>query len=1575
MFMVVRKSWKRFVSILLAAVLVLTSFQPMMAQNSQVSDLNGHWAETTIQRWLDQGLVNGYPDGSFRPDHPITRAETIALINRSFGLEAAGQGSVPFRDVNADAWYSRDVAIAVRHGYIIGYPDQTFRPDHPVTWQELAVIIARLLGLPESDSYRAEGSPEWSKGSIGAVLDANIMHVPGRSFTPAKTATRAEVVVSLDQALAFLKKHAATVTYDKPGTYGPEAGNQTIDGSVIVNAPGITLQNVTITGDLLLAEGIGDGDAILRNVTVLGTTTVKGGGANSVHFEDSILVSLYVNKQDHQIRIVVEGATTVKEVVLQSGAAIEAELAGSEGGIDLVRLSGALPKGTTVQLIGSFKSVEIAAEQIQLSIPRGSVEQLVASEGAHNVQIDLGDEAAIVDLIVDAIVSVLGSGVIENVAIHVSGAIIEPKPNNVTLKEGVTAQVGGETVSDSTTASPAGPSSGDYSPPSNAKSIVSTKIGRLESGNLVDVPAGTTVSELKRALTVSALASAEILSSPGGAPVTNQDTTFVDSSMVVRVTAENGTFAEYTITVDPVRVKIESGTYVGVRDEATNTISWKGIQYAVAPRFQPAYPLPASDEVIMANQHGKNSNGPASGDPDVLNLAIYSNPAYTGPKHVYVFINGSAMFGLSTNSSDWTQFVAANPDILVVAINHRGGRFGSLDLSQLEGYDDYTDENGHNPYQYSNNIARLDALEALRWINRNIAAFGGDPNDVTVGGQSSGANIWMTLLMMEEAQPYFHKALLQESFPVDVSLMPLDEARIVARDLFRTLKVTTMEEFLALPNDVIARTQIENPTRTEYKGLAPVIDDVVIPSNYFELLMQGIAKGKTIMMGSNEGTYDQMYNPNDPAEALNQARKRNWGKLTEDGWNDKHEDIIAEFLSHNELYGRDDFTAAKDLDNDLQMRVPAILLAEALSMHSNVYLYYLTWDINPTDGHIRTGHGSENAVIQRRWNAVFGWNDSNRDEMIEHGERLSNLFAQFIRSGNPNFDGLGTTWTPYNSITRDTLVFSKTPQVVHGVRNKDTDLLLPLLREYPLLAEAKKDLEDPDVRVTIESGTYVGVRDEATNTISWKGIRYAVSPRFQRAHPLPASDQIFLADRHGRSSAGAASGDEDILSLAIYANPAYTGPKHVYVYIDGNANVGLSTSSSDWTKFVAANPDILVVAINHRGGRFGSLDLSQLEGYDNYKDENGQNPYRFSNNLARLDALEALKWINRNIAAFGGDPDDVTVGGQSSGANVWMTVLMMPEAQPYFHKALLQESFPVDVSLMPLDEAKIVAKDLFDTLKVTTMEEFLALPNNVIASTQIANPTRTEYKALAPVVDDVTIPSNYLELLMGGIAKGKKIMMGSNEGTYDQMYRDPSDPAAALNQARMRNWGKLTENGWNDQHEEIVAKFLLHNELYDRDDFTAAKDLDNDLQMRVPAILLANALTVHADVYETDVYLYYLTWDINPNDGHIRAGHGSENRVIQRRWDEISAWNDSNRDEMLVHAERLSNLWAQFIRTGNPNFGGLGTTWTKYNSNTRDTLVFSRSPHVVQGVRNEDTDLLLPLLREYQTYINYKNRQ
>ncbi|MDB5052429.1 MAG: hypothetical protein JWM44_479 [Bacilli bacterium] len=367
-----KKLFKKLVSSLVIACLLLSSFGVALgASTSVTSDIKGHWAEAQLSAWMDKGLIKGYEDGSFKPENPITRAEFIALINRSFGFTE--ETTISFSDVLAGNWAYPEIAKAVKAGYITGYADGTIGASKPISRQEVAAIVDRLLGLSNTESAATTFTDSstialWAKGSVDAAVAKGILkgYAEDNSFKSSKSITRAEAVVTLDRAVA-----AKVTAYNTAGTYGPVTGTETINGDVAINVAGVTLQNLEINGKLLFAAGIGSGDAFLNNVTVKGDTTVNGGGVNSLHFKNSKLVKVIIKAATGPVRVVAEGSTTVALVDVSSPVVIQEDSTTGKGFGD-VTLNKDLPAGSAVALKGTFDNVTVLGDKAKVELPEGT---------------------------------------------------------------------------------------------------------------------------------------------------------------------------------------------------------------------------------------------------------------------------------------------------------------------------------------------------------------------------------------------------------------------------------------------------------------------------------------------------------------------------------------------------------------------------------------------------------------------------------------------------------------------------------------------------------------------------------------------------------------------------------------------------------------------------------------------------------------------------------------------------------------------------------------------------------------------------------------------------------------------------------------------------------------------------------------------------------------------------------------------------------------------------------------------------------------------------------------------------
>lgn len=283
---------------------------------AQPSDILGHWAGSQINAWVDNGLAQGYPDGTFKPDNTISRAEFISLTNHAFAFTAAANSN--FSDVAANDWFAGEIAKSQAAGYITGYQDGAMRPNQVISRQEVATIIAKIAKLDTSanpaslNNFKDAGDiPVWSQGAIAAVVAKDLMHgYPDQTFRAQNSISRAEAIISLNNLInAKIVPAQSVKTYDQAGVFGPASAMETINGNVIISVAGVTLQNCNIAGNLTLAQGVGEGNVSLKNVTVQGTTYINGGGVNSVTLENCTLPSVTITKAG--VRVVADRKSVV----------------------------------------------------------------------------------------------------------------------------------------------------------------------------------------------------------------------------------------------------------------------------------------------------------------------------------------------------------------------------------------------------------------------------------------------------------------------------------------------------------------------------------------------------------------------------------------------------------------------------------------------------------------------------------------------------------------------------------------------------------------------------------------------------------------------------------------------------------------------------------------------------------------------------------------------------------------------------------------------------------------------------------------------------------------------------------------------------------------------------------------------------------------------------------------------------------------------------------------------------------------------------------------------------------------
>jgi len=268
---------------LLCVLLVFATLAGGMARMANAEESIGFadvqkdfWGKAAIAHWSGKGVISG-DDVNFHPDDSITRAEIISILVRVSGY--GGTADNPFADVKPEDWYCDALAKAHAKGLLQGDFDRggnrMARPGDPLTRAEAAVLFARIFSIEKSGGGKQTGFqdkdlPPWAKEAVSGMEASGYIKGKGSGlYDPQGKLTRAEAVQILDNIVKLY--------INEPGSYGTDTA-----GNVVVNTPGTVLRNMKITGSLYLLEGIGEGDCSLENVTVTGSTFVRGGGAGKI---------------------------------------------------------------------------------------------------------------------------------------------------------------------------------------------------------------------------------------------------------------------------------------------------------------------------------------------------------------------------------------------------------------------------------------------------------------------------------------------------------------------------------------------------------------------------------------------------------------------------------------------------------------------------------------------------------------------------------------------------------------------------------------------------------------------------------------------------------------------------------------------------------------------------------------------------------------------------------------------------------------------------------------------------------------------------------------------------------------------------------------------------------------------------------------------------------------------------------------------------------------------------------------------------------------------------------------------
>lgn len=437
-----RKTAQQMAAILLSLVLMF-GLLPVAMPSAQAAGQ----MEEYLSKLVSWGVMRGDVTGNLHPNRNITRAEFVTLVNRAYGYDKMGEN--PFRDVPDGAWYAEDIRIGYHTGYFAGTSKTTASPRDNLTREQAAVLLGRNMmlqsGVGEVMQF-TDGRKigEWSRGMVQAIAEAGVVggYADG-SFRPQNKITRGEVGIMLVRAIG--------TPIQKPGTYtlGSVYGNVTITSS------GVTLRNTVISGDLYLTGGIGLGDVLLENVTVLGKIVASGAGESNKGDSSIILRNVTAGEMtvdslaNQFVTIRAEGDTDVGTTSVRTPSYIE-DVTGSGRGLKLIELDG--EAGTTLQLAGNVKEVIDFTPDSKLVFAQGTAAKITVDEKATNSTLTIESGANVKEVNLDVAATVSGKGDIDHLNVNAPGSTVSMLPDTITIRPGVTANINGAVMDTGTAA-------------------------------------------------------------------------------------------------------------------------------------------------------------------------------------------------------------------------------------------------------------------------------------------------------------------------------------------------------------------------------------------------------------------------------------------------------------------------------------------------------------------------------------------------------------------------------------------------------------------------------------------------------------------------------------------------------------------------------------------------------------------------------------------------------------------------------------------------------------------------------------------------------------------------------------------------------------------------------------------------------------------------------------------------------------------------------------------------------------------------------------------------------------------
>ncbi|CAK1553121.1 unnamed protein product [Leptosia nina] len=1045
-------------------------------------------------------------------------------------------------------------------------------------------------------------------------------------------------------------------------------------------------------------------------------------------------------------------------------------------------------------------------------------------------------------------------------------------------------------------------------------------------------------------------------------------------------------------------VQVEGGLIRGSVSQDGSHMRYTGVPYAVAPqRFQAPQTVPkwegvydAIDEHIRCTQ--RFSKTWITGYEECLTLNVYTPAGNTEKRYpVMVYIHGGGFRDGSGSPFLYGPEYLIRNDVILVTLNYRLEILGFLCLGIKEA---------------PGNVGLKDQVAALRWVKRNIRAFGGDPDNITLFGESAGSASVLYHVVSPMSKRLFHRAIMESGSamsPWSLQFEPLrtafslaEQMGVKTNDVYEVLELFTKKTAKELLSTRVPRRQgdtilSENIFVPCIENVLPGMEQMIIDSPYNIITRGRFNKVPMIIGYNNAEGFMFVGKENDTTK----FRFNFFDSLPRDLVFPTDSDKLEAAETFKRLYFKEldsKNITIEDLsryEGDSGIVFPVIFTADMLMRHMEkpVFVYKFARDgwmnlVKMLFGFIRypgATHADELFYIFKP-EATLPMSFIERNVI----HKMTTMWTNFARFEDPTprlSEEFTLKWKPINIGNPEILVintdFSKEPlwndEAILFWNQTYTKFFRVMILLSLLMLLNVSTARVPTLPVRISSGLVRGTISSDGSHFRYLGIPYANARRFQAPEITPKWNGVFAAVNENvrcpQRFISSVIGDEDCLTLNVYTPTRRSRPVPVMVFIHGGGFRDGSGSPLVYGPDYLVKRDVILVTFNYRLEILGFLCLGIKEA---------------QGNMGLKDQVMALRWVQENISAFGGDPDNVTIFGESAGSVSVLYHILSPASKHLFHKAILESGSAISYWGVQF-EPKYIAIKLAQQMGYNTTDEYELL--NIFKTKTAAELLGTRVpRAKGDIVqsENIFVPciekslpdsqpfftdSPYVLLSSGRFNKVPVIIGFNNKEGYIFVGKENKTTKASFNffSALPRD----LQFPDDDVKEETSKKFSKqysgrHNEEFTTDSLV---NYEGDAGIRYPVVATTELLLRNTD---KPVYSYKFSYSGLLNFVKILYGFGSFSGA-------------SHADELfyLFHVEgttplalveknmidKMTMMWTNFAKYANPTPGTstlLPVTWEAAKPGNTSQLVIDNTLSI-QPLWNDEA-----LLLWNETYTKYR---